>query len=176
MKKFLVLLAFLGISTSAHAQDAFYVSGLLGLGQASMNVSGVEFDTELNYGFRAGFLFNDNVSAGLFYMRSDNSTSVNTLVGTTTFSSDFNPLMAEVTYYFNVADENSLTISGLLGVASVGNPNSTNETAVGAAIGYHFMLAPNYSLAPTITYIKTLGEDDTDAQLISALVNFTVWF
>lgn len=172
MKKLIILLSFLTLPLTSYAQDAFYISGLLGLGQVDVNVNNVDFGTELNIGLRAGLLFNDHVSAGVFFLRSDNETSVlNTTVAT-----DFNPLMAEVTYYFNPADENGLTISGLLGVATVGTTSSNSETAVGAAIGYHFMLAPNYSLAPQLTYVKTLGERDKDAQLISALVNFTIWF
>ena len=174
MKKIILVLTFLTLPLSSYAQDAFYVSGLLGLGQLDINVNEGDFGSELNYGVRAGLLFNDHVAAGLFYLRSDNEKTISTNAVNATISSDFNPLMAEVVYYFNEADENSFYLSGMLGIADVGL-NSENETAVGASAGYNFMLAPNYSLAPQLTYIKTLGENDKDATHISALINFTIW-
>ena len=172
MKRLLILIVFTLSPLTLFAQDAIYISGLLGLGKTSVNQTGVDFNTELNIGLRAGVLFNDNVSAGIFFLRSNNETSINT----NTVSSDFNPMMAEVTYYFNVADEDSFYISGLLGVAKLGTVESKNETAVGASAGYHFMVAPNFSLGPQVLFVKTLGELDKDASLVSALFNITVWF
>ena len=99
MKKLVLILAFLALPLSSYAQDAFYVSGMLGLTSIDVDNSTLDFDTELAYGFRAGLLFNDHVSAGLFVNR----------YATEVSSVDLSALniMAEVTYYFSEADENT---------------------------------------------------------------------
>ena len=170
MKKLVLILAFLTLPLSSYAQDAFYLSGMLGLTSIDVDNSTLDFDTELSYGFRAGLLFNDHVSAGLFVNR----------YATEVSSVDLSALniMAEVTYYFSEADENTFWLSGLLGTTQfkIESPlQSTNdsETSYGFSAGYHFMVAPNFSLSPQLTYILINAEDS--AASTSAMVNLTFW-
>ena len=65
VKKLALILAFLTLPLSSYAQDAFYLSGLLGLTNLDTGSGGLDIGTELSYGARAGVLFNDHVAAGI---------------------------------------------------------------------------------------------------------------
>lgn len=182
MKKLILILSFLTLPLATQAQDAFYITGLLGLTNVDISPQVTSYDTELSYGLRAGLLFNDHVSAGLFlknYSTSKNNFNI------TNDNVDFSLLniMAEVTYFFNEADENTFWISGLLGTtqlsASYTGPSNLSDdddsgTALGASVGYHFMVAPNWSLSPQMTIIRTDVSPSTITDL-SGMVNITLW-
>ncbi len=179
MKKLVLIFSILSLPLMSQAQDAFYVSGLLGLTSPNYSDSDLETDTELSYGARAGLLFNENVSAGIYLQRYAGSDPDFT-VGETDVS--LTNIMAEVTYYANMADENTFWISGLLGVTQSSTEfssglvadNDESDTAFGFAAGYHFMVAPNFSLSPQITYIYT-DTDTSSYSEISGLANLTIW-
>lgn len=174
MKKLIIVLTFLAVPLSSYAQDAFYVSGMLGLGKLNVNNSTIDYNTELTYGLRAGLLFNDHVSAGLYLQRykTDYTSGIK-------FEFTIDNIMAEVTYYFKEADENTFWLSGLLGktkgkiTSALGSPSET-DTSFGFSAGYQFAVAPNWSLSPQITYIMTNGDPNNYSEF-SALANLTVW-
>jgi hypothetical protein len=173
MKKTLLIFAMLILPLSSYAQDAFYVSGMLGLTSVS-GTDPITLDTELSIGVRAGLLFNDHVSAGIFINR---YASDLTVAGSKVDVSLVN-IMGEVTYYFNEADENGFWLSGLLGVTQTKGSATvlaadTTDTAFGGSIGYNFIVAPNFSIGPQFTAIKTT--DDGDATEFSGIVNLTFW-
>ena len=130
---------------------------------------------------------------------SDKDNSFKNRIDATDLSLDgtFNNFLAEITYYVNEADENSFWISGLLGVTQVklsgfseerrlwgSSPvfvphreeieKEKNETAFGAALGYHFMVAPNFSISPQVTFVYTDTDDGKYTQF-SGLLNITLW-
>jgi outer membrane autotransporter protein len=119
------------------------------------------------------------VSAGIYLQRYAGSDPDFT-VGETDVS--LTNIMAEVTYYANMADENTFWVSGLLGVTQSSTEFSNNlvadndqsDTAFGFAAGYHFMVAPNFSLSPQITYIYT-DTDTSSYSEFSGLANLTIW-
>ncbi|MCB0378327.1 MAG: porin family protein [Bdellovibrionales bacterium] len=178
MKKLILFTAFALLPYGAYAQDAIYLSGMLGLGQVDVDGSSVDFDTELTFGGRAGLLFNDHVSAGIFVM---NFSTDKTYLGSR-YEMSALPIMGEVTYFVNEADENTFWVSGLLGVTGTelktgAGTIDDSETSVGFSVGYHFMVAPNFSLSPQFTYIKVMGDSATasDASLMAAFANVTFW-
>ena len=182
-KRFLAALVFL-LPFYSQAQEAFYISGLLGLSSPSSEIEqpssspgnkiSYKFGAEISYGFRLGLLFNDHLSAGIYTQRySDSDTgSTSSLPRKGTFTN----LMAEFNYYVNEADEDGFWFGGLLGITQVKltNAEDNNETAFGVLCGYHFMVAPNFSIAPQITYIHTDRDWGEFAQF-SGLVNLTFW-
>ncbi len=173
MKKLVLVITFLAMPFTTYAQDAIYLSGMLGLTQVDVD-SNLDYDAELSYGARAGLLFNDHVSAGLFLHRSAVEPSNPGLNSETTIDN----VMAEVTYYFAEADENSFWISGLLGLSYAetkvaGDSVSDDATALGVSGGYHFMVAPNFSISPQVTFIRS--SFDTTASELSGMVNLTFW-
>ncbi len=180
MKKLILILTVFAFPFFAQAQDAFYVSGLLGL--TNVNYSDSNFDTgmELSYGVRGGLLFNDHVSAGI-YIQKYNGSDSDFPVGGIDADAALTNIMAEVTYYFKEADENTFWISGLLGVTQSNIKFSNtfasqdeSDTAFGFAAGYHFMVAPNFSLSPQFTYVYTDNKQSSFSQ-VSGLVNLTLW-
>ena len=182
MKKLVLILTLLSMPWTAFAQDAIYLSGMLGLTSLEVSGSNIDYDTELAYGIRAGVLFNDHVSAGIFINRYDTDKAISPL---TQSEYTLTNIMAEVTYYFSEADENSFWVSGLLGVTkaeaenrTVGTPavvTDDSETAYGFSAGYHFMVAPNFSLSPQVTYIHTDADPNSFSEL-SGMANVTFWF
>ncbi len=99
----------------------------------------------------------------------------------------FNNFMAELTYYVNEVDEHGLWISGLLGVTQIktsisnhsdyiGNlvDKNTGATAFGASLGYHFTVAPNFSLGPQISFIR-INTNKSNYNQFSGLLNITLW-
>ena len=84
--------------------------------------------------------------------------------------------MAEFNYHVNEADEDGFWFGGLLGITQVKltNAEDNNETAFGVCGGYHFMVAPNFSITPQITYIYTDRDWGAFTQF-SGLVNLTFW-
>ena len=179
MKKLILILSLSLMSVSAFAQDAFYASGMLGLTNVDSDSNNIELKTELSYGVRAGLLFNDHVAAGVYINRYSGGDS-NAFNGLVDYDIDLTNIMAEVTYFFTPADENSFFVSGLLGVTQ-SNPDCSgatcdgeSDTSYGATVGYNFMLAPNFSLAPQLTYVHVDAEEAYSMTTASA--NFTVWF
>lgn len=182
MKKIILILSFLALPLSSYAQDAIYLSGMLGLTSIDVDGSSLDYDNELSYGLRAGVLFNDHVSAGLFINRYGTDTS--SAITTQDFS--LTNIMGEVTYYAAPADENSFWVSGLLGItqskvdttitfpATASTSQSEADTAYGFSAGYHFMVAPNFSLSPQVTYIITDADAGNFSEL-SWIVNLTFW-
>lgn len=176
MKFFFSILIFLTVSLQVHAQDAFYVSGLLGMTQVNWQSTTYDIDPELSAGLRGGLLFNDNVSAGLFLHRFNGDLENNgNAVGEITFGL----IMAEVTYYFEPADENTFWISGLLGTArlktEVGALSAeASETAMGVSVGYHWAVSPNFTLGPQMTYVY-VDTSSSSGNLLSAHFNVTFW-
>ncbi len=167
---------------SASAQDAFYLSGLLGLSQFEVSDSSLttspDFDAELAYGLRAGLLFNDHVSAGVFIQQTSAESRISVLGIPVNADYSLRNIMAEVSYYFNAADENTFWVSGLLGVMQVDVDSTLNsndsETALGATVGYQFAVAPNFSLSPQFTIIYADSTDGSVTQM-SGLINLTAW-
>ena len=175
MKKLVLILAMTILPLSSYAQDAFYISGLLGMTQLDPSEGPLEYNTELSYGLRGGHLFNDHVSAGVFVHRVVADATNPGAVSEATVDN----LMAEVTYFFSEADENSFFLSGLLGTTKFtneGNGISLSEsgTSFGASAGYHFMVAPNFSLSPQVTYI-TSDIDGIDVSEVTGMINLTLW-
>lgn len=178
MKKLVLIISFLTLPLAGQAQEAFYVSGMLGMTMVDTS-DGLDLETELSYGARAGLLFNDHISAGLYLHRySGEDTTTN--IGNPT-EVDFTNVMAELTYYFSEADENSFWISGLLGITNIdtnctgnGCTQGSGQTSYGVAAGYHFMVAPNWSISPQITSI-VFDADPNDISEISGMVNVTLW-
>ncbi len=174
MKKLVVIFTLIAMPFTSNAQDAIYLSGLLGLQQVDIANSNTTYDSELSYGARAGLLFNDHVSAGIYLQR----VNIDSTVGIFTTESTLDNVMAEITYYFAEADENSFWVSGLLGMTfakeEFGTQRASDDaTAYGLAAGYHFMVAPNFSLSPQVTYIHSGFTNDVSE--ISGLVNLTFW-
>ena len=102
------------------------------------------------------------------------------------YNMTFNNFLAEFTYYVNEVDENGLWISGLLGVTQIKAriPNkdkyhdlvyeNSGETTFGTSLGYHFMVAPNFSISPQMSF--TLFTDTkTFYNQLSGLINVTLW-
>lgn len=96
----------------------------------------------------------------------------------------FNNFMAELTYYVSEVDENGLWIGGLLGVTQIKNSPSDkdrhylmdeNSGAFGASLGYHFMVAPNFSISPQMSLIFIIGASDANFIQFSGLLNITLW-
>ena len=174
MKKLALIIAMTTLLPfTSQAQEAIYLSGMLGMTSFDVADSSITYDTELSFGARGGVLFNEHIAAGIYIQRyaTDNaSVDLSTL-----------NLMAEVSYYFNEAEENGFWVSGLLGVtnwtadytAAVPNDDDS-ETAFGGTAGYHFMVAPNFSISPQVTYIYTNTDTSSFTQL-SGLVNVTFW-
>jgi hypothetical protein len=178
MKKLAWILMIMTLPALAQAQDAIYLSGMLGLTRVGSDNANLETDPELSYGARAGLLFNDHIAAGLFLHRTTYDVSGSNFLGPFTTEPTFDNVMAEVTYYFAEADENSFWISGLLGmtfneIVSNGFSRSEDATSYGLSAGYHFMVAPNWSISPQFTYIQSNFDDSVNE--ISALANLTVW-
>ena len=162
------------------------------------------FDLDISFGFRFGILFNDHVSAGIHLQRYTSKTfivkkeirhlsapdclfqnSCEIVNSKYDYHFTFNNFLAEFTYYINKVDENGLWISGLLGVTqvktSVPNYNGyllLDENSVGASLGtslgYHFMVAPNFSISPQMSFIVIVGTEVFYSQF-SGLVNVTLW-
>ena len=99
----------------------------------------------------------------------------------------FNNFLAELTYYINEVDENGLWISGLLGVTQIktsiskkdnynGNlvDENSGETSFGVSLGYHFIVAPNFSISPQMSFIH-IGASRADFNQFSGLINVTLW-
>ena len=179
MKKLtLILITSLLLPLTSYAQEAVYVSGLLGLGQISTD-SNDSFGTDLIYGARGGILFNDNLALGVFITRQSSSTVTNRV----DVESEVTPLMAEVTYHLNEAEENGFVFSGMLGTAMISTTtgSTTNDetfTGLGASAGYSFAVSPNFSLSPQLTYIRFLGDGigNGEGTNLSAMANLTIWF
>ncbi len=179
MKKLTLIIGLCLSSLSASAQDAFYVSGMLGLtGVESTPI--FEFDNELSYGVRAGVLFNDHVSVGLYINRYGTTSTIQPFP---TLSADVSltNIMGEVTYYFNPADENGFWLSGLLGttqsnLSCPSNVSCVNEsdTSFGLTAGYQFAVAPNFTLGPQFSYVVIDG-DSQNTGTYSGMFNLTFW-
>lgn len=174
MKKLVLIITLIAMPLMSQAQDAVYLSGMLGLNQLSVSGSNNDFDWELSYGGRAGLLFNDHFSAGIYLQR------LNTEASNVTNGPEYtmDNVMAEVTYYFNEVDENTFWVSGLLGMtfvetSSAGLSFKDDATAYGAAAGYSFAVSPNFTISPQVTYIQS-SFPNTSSQL-SGLVNLTFW-
>lgn len=181
MKKLVLIISFLSLPYSAFAQEAFYVGGLLGLTSidATFDDGTKEtYDSELSYGLRAGVLFNDHLAAGLFLHQYGHDTTSSP--ANVELEYEFRNIMAELTYFFSEADENSFWVSGLLGVTqssletSIPSSNEESDTSYGASIGYNFMVAPNFSISPQFTYIYT-DSNLVNYNQFSGLVNLTFW-
>ena len=181
MKKLILTLTTLVLlPLSSYGQDAFYASGMLGLTTFD-GMPNFDSSTELSYGARAGLLFNDHVAAGIYINKYSGKDSNVLNIGSAEV--DATNIMAEVTYFFTVADENAFYISGLLGTTSTKQTCSAlltgcteeSDTSYGASIGYNFMLAPNFSLAPELTYVA-IASDPKATSMLSAMANFTIWF
>lgn len=176
MKKLALIIAFLTLPLAAQAQEAFYLSGLLGLTDLQPSSGSAEYDYELTYGLRGGLLFNEHMSAGIFLQQL--STDQTNAVGYSAETSAVN-VLAEFTYYFTPADEDTFWVSGLLGTTFVetefndGTKVTDDGTTLGVAAGYHFMVAPNFSISPQVTYLH-VGTNPELAE-ISGMVNLTLW-
>ncbi len=174
MKKLVLILTFLALPLTSYAQDAFYLSGMLGLTQMDISGSNAEFDSELSYGARAGLLFNDHFAAGIYIHRV--TTEANNITNGPEYVLD--NVMAEATYYFNEADENSFWVSGLLGMTfaetkTAGLSISDDATAYGASAGYSFAVSPNFTISPQVTYISSNFTNSVSE--LSGMVNLTFW-
>ena len=178
MKKWILFFSFL-FTINVQAQDAFYVSGMLGLTNVDSGDSSVEYNTELSYGVRGGLLFNDHVSAGVYVNRYGGTGSVNGI--NSDLDVTLTNLMAEVTYFFTPADENSFWVSGLLGTtrAELDCPTgfsceNSSDTSYGVSAGYQFAVAPNFTIGPQFTYIR-VDSDGDGVNMISGSANLTFW-
>lgn len=176
MKKLILITAtLLLLPLTSFAQDAFYVSGMLGLGTVNVEGGNPDYGTELTYGVRGGLLFNDHVAAGVFIQRYADKLSS---VPGSSFDASLTNIMAEVTYYFTPADENTFFISGLLGTTrgevDCTGCTSSSDTSVGFTAGYNFMVAPNFSIAPQFNYIHIMSDPNT-ASMTSVMANLTLW-
>lgn len=175
MKKLITILVLVMLPFFAQAQEAIYVSGLLGLTTVDTDAD-IKLSTELSYGLRAGVLFNDNIAVGLYINRYSSSGNIPSFGSS---NLEYMNMMAEGVYHFQEADENGLWVSALLGLTDVTQSCPTgaicttaaSETSYGGSVGYHFMLAPNYSLSPQFTMILI------DGTIMSTVMgNFSFWF
>jgi hypothetical protein len=173
MKTLISFVFVLTIPLSASAQQAIYLSGLLGIGHVSVSNSPFNLDPDLSFGARAGVLFTEHVAVGAYWHQSNNDIRYST--GQTFKATN---LMAEISYFFNEADENGFWLSGLLGTTQASSSlSSASETdlALGFSVGYQFALTPNFTLSPQLVYIHTDGSGDPFNQY-KALMNLTAWF
>ena len=197
MKRFLVALAFLlpfysqaqvapPSEEDTQAQEAFYISGLLGY--SHIDLKEFSFEPEIGFGVRFGFLFSDHFSLGIYTQRYSSSASNTQLDAKDwTFGFEFTNLMIEFNYYVNEFDEDGFWFGALLGATKM-NPteakfrgtsmpfinNTTYETSFGVSGGYHFTVATHFSIDPQINYIYT-SDDGNVLHQFSGLVNFTFW-
>jgi hypothetical protein len=170
VNRFFILAAILFFAFGTQAQQALYLSGQLGMGQVNVHNSNQDFDTELQFGARAGVLFNDHVAVGAFLQQSNSSDS--------SFDFDLTAILAEVSFYMNPADEDGPWASLLLGVnrskSNFAAFDGESDTAFGFSAGYHWNLAANFSLGPQIVYLYTDSDVGPFSQW-SVLGNLTFW-
>ena len=168
--------------TTSQTQKAFYISGLLGF--SNMDEEKFSFDTGVSFGVRIGFLFKDHFSAGIHVQRYSSPSQVEIpslgLLKDLTFT--FTNWMVEFNYYINKIGEDGFWFGGLLGATQVKLEHpllpseDNNETSFGLSCGYQFMVTPNFSIAPQITYIRIdSGEFHESLTQFSGLINFTFW-
>jgi hypothetical protein len=176
MEKIVLVLLVMSAPLISQADDnEFYFSGLLGVGTLDLKgTSGDNYENELAYGARLGFLIKNNFSAGLQIQHMQTRSGA----GPETSVSSF---LGEFTYYLSGSSENSFYVSGLLGITQIEEEptyyfRGGNGAGItyGANLGYQFMINDRLSLAPQVTYKYTSGAvGGVDASDVSTLLNAT---
>jgi len=174
----IIFATFVLFAAPAFAQDAFYGSVKLGMGDMTGHPQ-IDTDPELTYGANFGVLFNDFVAFGVNfnYFKAEFPDAI---IGDVDFSAAV--YMAELTFYFMPPTDKHSPYAGiLLGAATTkevvgaGLEVSSSDAAAGAKLGFNFSVAPDFSIAPEFNYTLIMTDND-DLSLIGGQLVVTAWF
>jgi len=176
VKKLMGLFICLQIPFFSNAQE-LYLGGTLGFSVLNeLGSSGDKYDSELAYGLRGGFVLTENLSGGLMLQR------MSTRDGAGPELTALN-VLGEFTYHFGGTVGNGFLLNGLVGVTQLETDDlfsrfSQGQSALtgGVGLGYQFMINPNFSFSPQVTYMYVSDANESDFSQTSVLMNVAFWY